>query len=281
MKKCWLDGKTVVISGASSGIGRELSKKLILRHDCHVLGIGRSKEKFEAILDSLGEKKDHLEYYTFDVSDKSSWEQFAEKIKDRGIDILINNAGVLPPFASFDRLVELSEKETGDKCDGLERVMRVNYMSILYATTYLLPIIEKSSSPALINVASSAGLCALPGISVYSASKGAVKNFTESLRLEKKYYVGLICPGFTKTDIFRSQTRSMDGKLINFIATSLEKMANKIYKGIKRKRRRMVFGMDAKIMDGWYRHFPRRSLTFFRDVMRGAHAEIFRDIFDE
>ncbi len=280
MKKCWINGKTIIITGASSGIGREITRKFIQNNDCHVIGVGRSVEKFQALAQSLGEKSNHLEYYTFDVSEKSAWIDFADKIKGRSIDVLINNAGVLPPFASFDRLVELSEKESGDKCTKLEAVMKTNFMSILYACTYLLPMVEKSSTPALINVCSSAGCCALPGISVYSASKGAVKNFTESLMLEKGYYVGMICPGFTKTDIFRNQRRSMDNKLIDFIATNLDTMSRKIYRGICKKRRRMVFGFDAKIMDGWYRHYPRRSLTFFRDVMRRSHAEIFKDIFE-
>ena len=78
-------------------------------------------------------------------------------------------------------------------------------------------IIEKSSTPAIINVASSAGLCALPGTAIYSASKAGIKNFTESLMCEKDYYIGLVCPGFTKTNIFRQQTK----KPITFLAIGL------------------------------------------------------------
>ena len=279
-RRTWIDGKTVVVTGASSGIGRKLTQMLIERNDCHVIGIGRCIEKFEALSMELGEKKDHLEYYTFDVSDKSAWVNFAIHMRERNIDVIINNAGVLPPFASFNHLAEWSEAETGDRAEALERVMKINFLSVLYSCAYILPIVERSTTPALINVASSAGLCALPGISVYSASKAATKNFTESLRLEKDYYVGLICPGFTRTDIFRNQHRSMDGKLIDMIATTLEKMSRKIYRGIIHRKRRMVFGLDAHAMDGLYRHFPRASLTFFRDVMRASHAEIFRDIFE-
>ena len=198
-------------------------------------------------------------------------------MKDSKIDILINNAGVLPSFASFKKYVEnCSEDDNAD----IERVMQINFMSVVYGVKYLTPILEKSLSPAIVNIASSAGLCALPGIAMYSASKGAVKNFTESIMLERNYYVGLVCPGFTKTDIFRNQKHSSESKLIDMISTSLDKMSKKIYKGILRKKKRMVFGLDARAMDSLYRHFPKGSLKMFTSVLRKANIELFSDVFD-
>lgn len=277
MNKKWCDDKTIVITGASSGIGRELARLFLVNNKARVIGVGRNEDKMKEFKSSLGDLAENFEYRLFNVSDENSWRDFAKFLEDRPIDILINNAGVLPPFASFDRLVELSAK---DSCEELNKIMQINFMSVVYGVKYLSPIIEKSDTPAIINVASSAGLCSLPGISMYSASKAAVKNFTESLSLERKYYVGLVCPGFTKTDIFRSQLHSTESKLINMISTSLDKMSKKIYKGIIKRRKRMVFGLDARAMDTLYRHFPRASLKFFNGVLRKAKIELFDDVFD-
>lgn len=286
MSKCWLNNKNIVITGASSGIGRALAEKLIRENDCHIIGVGRNEEKMLTFKSSLGELQDHFDYQLFDVSSEENWRDFATYLKDKNIDILINNAGMLPPFSSFDNLIKFEkEKHKVDKnniniCESIHNIMNTNFMSIVYSCTYLMPIIEKSASPAIINVSSSAGLCPLAGISMYSASKGAVKNFTECLALEKKYYVGLVCPGFTKTDIFRNQRNSSDSRLINLISTDLDKMVKKIYKGVCKKKKRMVLGFDAKLMDKLYRHFPRLSLKIFNSVLRKAHISLFDDVYE-
>lgn len=277
MSKKWCNNKTIVITGASSGIGRELARLFLVKHNARVIGVGRSEEKMLAFKNSLGDYADRFEYRLFDVSDENCWKDFAEYLIDKNIDILINNAGVLPPFARFEKLVDFSAQEN---CCELEKIMKINFMSVVYGVRYLTPLLEKSETPAIINVASSAGLCALPGIAMYSASKAAVKNFTESLRLERNYYIGLVCPGFTKTDIFREQKHTTDNKLINMISTDLDKMSNKIYKGILKQRKRMVFGFDAKAMDKLYRHFPNTSLKLFNSILKRADIELFNDVFE-
>lgn len=282
--KAWFDKCTCIITGASSGIGRGLTKKLILDNDCKVIGIGRNEQKMLSLIEELGNKKDNFEYYLFDVSSEFNWKGFASTIQDREINILINNAGVLPPFANYEKLLNndthRNQNHFINKCDNITEVMNINFMSMIYSCTYLLPIIEKSKTPAVINVSSSAGLCALPGISSYSASKAAVKNFTECLALEKGYYVGLICPGFTKTEIFRNQKYTTENKLINMISTDLDKMVGKIYKCIKAKKKRCVIGFDAKCMDWGYRHFPNASLKLFRAVLKKAKIELFNEVFE-
>jgi len=292
VKKSWIQDKVVLLTGASSGIGRELAKLLIEKNNCYVIGIGRNEEKFISFKSELADKSDRFEYKIMDVSIEENWKALRDEFQERHLDILINNAGVLPPFASFEKLSLMSQQQVANKreendidnniteCSYLKSIMDINFNSILYSSHYLCHIIEKANTPAIINICSSAGLCALPGISVYSASKGAVKNFTESLRLEKKYYVGLVCPGFTKTDIFRSQKRNYDSKLIRLIATDLYKMTKKIYRGIKRKKRRMVFGMDAKFMDWIYRTFKAGGLSMLGSVMKSAKIDLFKDIFE-
>ena len=188
---------------------------------------------------------------TNDAMSEEEWQKFAREMDNRSVSIVINNAGVLPKFKTFDKATD------GVTCKDYMRTQDINYSSIVYSSYYMCPVIEKNLNPAIINIASSSGLCPLPGMASYSGSKAAVKNFTEVMTLEKKYYVGLVCPGFTKTEIFREQSGRIDKGLVGLIATELDKMAYKIYKGILKKRKRMVFGFDAKMMDIGYRWFPR------------------------
>lgn len=277
MKKCWLDGKTIVLTGASSGIGRSLTKLLISKNNCHVIGVGRSEEKFKSLAQELGDKADCFEYILMDVAVEDNWIELSNKLQNSSIDIIINNAGILPPFESFENFAKL--KDEGKLKEKIDGVMGVNFLSAVCACGYMSNIIEKSNTPAIINIASSSALCPLPGISIYSASKSAIKNFTECLMLEKNYLVSLICPGFTKTDIFRYQKHLSDNKLINLVATNLDKMSYKIYKAIKKKKRRCVFGFDAKWMNRLYRMAPLRSPRFMAKILKRSKIELFDDVF--
>ena len=265
----------MVITGASSGIGKTLAHMLITKHNCHVIGVGRSEQKMLEFAKVLGDKSSNFEYQLFDVGVEDNWIKFADYLKDKRPDILINNAGILPPFAKFD-----NQLDDENLCKNVRSVMDTNFMSVVYSCAYVLPLIEKSDTPALINISSSAGLCALPGISIYSASKGAVKNFTESMMFEKNYYVGLVCPGFTKTNIFRNQKHTTNNKLINWISTDVDKMVNKIYKGIVRKKKRIVCGLDARFMDFMYRLVRTHGIGFCTKILKSSKIELFEDVFN-
>ena len=279
MKKSWIDGKTILITGASSGIGREHEKKFILTNNSRVIGVGRREEKFKSLIAELGDKSELFEYKLFDVSIEQNWKDLQQELKDKNLDVIINNAGILPRFESFDNFCKRNNETNISQ--EINKVMDTNFLAVALSCAYLTPIIEKSPTPAIINIASSASLCALPGISIYSASKSAVKNFTESLSLEKDYYVGLMCPGFTKTEIFRNQTRKTDSKLINLIESDLTKMVNKIYRAICKKKNRCVFGFDAKCMDRLYRLAPKSSLKLFRNILKKSHIDLFEDVFNK
>lgn len=277
MSKNWIDNKTVVITGASAGIGKGVTEKLIKKHNCKVIGIARSKEKTEKFVEELGEYAKNFSYKLFDVSSKENWEEFAEYLKENNIqpDVLINNAGILPKF----------NKTQNYSIEEIERVMNINFYSAVYSINALLPMILKSESPAIINVASSAALMALAGTSTYSASKGALKSFTESLRedLRGKCYVTVICPGFTKTDIFRNQdsNTAKGEKMINAISTNCDKMVNMIVKGIERKKELMIFGFDAQFMKIFGRLTPVQGGRLFSAVMKMSKLPLFDAVFKD
>lgn len=275
MNKCWFDYKTVIITGASSGMGKGLAEKFIKEHNCKVIGVARTESKLQAFKKELGNKEDYFTYYTFDVSVKENWDSFADDLKQKGIfpDILINNAGILPKFNRFSKM----------SLDEVNKTMQINFFSCIYSVNALLPILLRSQNAGIINIASSAALCSLAGTSIYSASKSALKSFTDALREEHRRdcYVGLVCPGFTKTDIFRNQEKSSDKtmKALNFVSTDCDKMVELIEKGIWKKKADMVFGIDAHAMNIGNKLISTGCSRIASKVIELSGLSIFREVF--
>lgn len=277
MSNCWLHGKTVVVTGASGGMGAGIAATLIKKHGCTVIGIARNEQKMLNVISELGEENaKRFSYRLFDVSVRENWEKFAEELKENKtkIDILINNAGILPKFKRFDRY----------SYEEIENAMNINFYSSVYSVKTLLPMILESSTPAVINIDSSAALMTLAGTSMYSASKAALKAFTEALRTEfsGKMYVGLVCPGFTKTDIFRGQTGvtiDRGAKAIDLISTDCDIMVKKIMLGIELRMPMQIHGMDAHAMSIVNRMMPTKGSKLFSSVMRMAKIDLFKEVF--
>jgi short-subunit dehydrogenase len=276
MKKCWLCGKTVIITGASGGLGFAVSKLLIEKYSCTILAVGRNKEKMQNSKNSLGELKDKFIDFYFDVSSLSAWESFKKELISKNLspDILINNAGFMLPFASFDKY-EISE---------IEEIVKTNMMSIIYSVKTLKRLLDNSKTPAIVNISSAAGLCAVVGQSMYCATKFAVRGFTETIRQEykKKYYVGGVYPGFIKTDILnRQSTTDKENKLINKLMMPVSKASKRIVKGIKKRKKSMVMGFDGRSMSIFGRLFPKLTPSIIRGVLKCSKLELFKDVFSD
>ncbi|MFR5875242.1 MAG: SDR family NAD(P)-dependent oxidoreductase [Eubacterium sp.] len=277
--ECWLKGKTVVVTGASGGMGAGIAATLIKKHGCTVIGVARSETKMLKFIDELGPTyAEQFSYKLFDVSVKENWENFAEELKENGtkIDILINNAGILPKFKRFDKY----------SYEEIDRAININFYSCVYSTKTLLPMLLESSTPGIINIDSSAALMTLAGTSMYSASKAALKGFTEALRVEfqGKMYVSLVCPGFTKTDIFRDQgaeSNSKGQKVMDMISTDCDLMVKMIMRGIEFKAPMQVHGIDAHAMSIFNRLMPVYGSKLFSSVMRMANVDIFKEVFSD
>ena len=277
--ECWLNNKTVVVTGASGGMGAGIAATLIKKHNCTVIGVARSEPKMLKFIEELGDNyASKFSYKLFDVSVKENWENFAQELKDNGVkvDILVNNAGILPKFKRFDRY----------SYDEIEKAMNINFYSCIYSTKTLLPMLLESSSPAVINIDSSAALMTLAGTSMYSSSKAALRAFTEALRVEfkGKMYVGLVCPGFTKTDIFRNQgaeSNSNGQKVMDMISTDCDIMVKRIMRGIENKYPMQVRGFDAHAMSIANRIAPVYGSKLFSSVMRMANVDIFKEVFSD
>lgn len=276
MSNCWLSGKTCVVTGASGGMGAGIAATLIKKHGCKVIGVARSEPKMKKFIEELGPTyAEQFSYKLFDVSKNENWVNFAQELKDEGvkIDVLVNNAGILPKFKRFDRY----------EMDEIEKAININFYSCVYSIKALLPMLLESNDPGIINIDSSAALMSLAGTSMYSASKAALKGFTEALREEfrSKVYVGLVCPGFTKTDIFRDQKN--DGgkgqKVMDMISTDCDLMVKMIMFGIEHKQALQIHGMDAHAMSVFGKLLPVNGSRLFSAIMKAADIDLFNDVF--
>jgi len=261
--------KTVIITGASSGIGKCLAFKLIKSYGCSVIAIARNEERLLSAKNELGDLKDRYTVTPFDASIRENWINLAESLEktDTYPDILINCAGILPKFSSNEGLAEL------------EKVMNINFYSQVYAIDVLLPLLEKSKGGAIINFSSASALCPFGGVKGYTASKAAVENYTAALACESKLYVGCIIPGFIKTDIMKNQGASeKEARLFSHVCSDLDKSVRKMIRRIKRKKSRIVVGPDARLMSFVYKHFPKRGPKLITRFLRKTGLDIFKEI---
>lgn len=271
MKKYDFTNKTAVITGASSGIGYNLTKLLIEKYNVKVIGIARNEERLKNLQNENEKTKSNFTYKPFDVSILENWQNFYNYLNESDIqpDILINCAGILPKFKKFE----------DTSIDDLLSVININFLAQVYSTKILLPLIKRSKNPLIINVSSSASLCTFGGISMYSASKSALKSFTESLICEEKIKVVSVMPGVTKTNIFSMQSK--DEKALNIvdkIAKSPEKVANKIIKKVRRNKKRIIIGFDAKLMNFFYKLFPNLTPKIITKFLKNSKYKIFEDM---
>lgn len=259
--------KTAVVSGASSGLGYEISKLLCTRYGCRVVGIARRADRLLDAQRRLGNKFIPV---VCDVTDEADRAGLLDFLDENGIkpDILINNAGVLPEFACF----------TPEKTGELERVMELNFHSHVKMCAAFLPLLLESEHGAIVNVASSAALATLPGTAAYSASKSALLAFTESLSLEYggRLFVAAVCPGMTATELFDSHEGA---SFIGKFAPSAERTAKKIVRRLRRGRKKIVTGVDAHLMSLGNRFFGRGALKVFAFFIKAVKMPMFRNTF--
>lgn len=275
----WIYNKNIILSGASSGIGKELALLLINKYNCHILGLARTESKLVALKDSLGDKSKMFDYYPMDVGDSNNWANLVKHLEklDFKPDILINNAGTMTPFESFEKIGK----------EQVDRVFGTNFLSVTYAVRELLPLLKQSKTPAIINISSASALGCLPGVSIYSASKSALKTYSEILHCEQKgqVFVSTIMPGFAKTNLFYNKDNSRDiinardKKIIDFFSMASSKMAKKIIKVIKRKKARAIIGFDAKFINASYKLTPQTSGKFIGKVMKVSKLSTFDDVY--
>ena len=190
-------GKTIWITGASSGIG-EAFARAFFSEGVNLILSSRREDVLKDVKESLGEDTSNVKIITLDLTDSES---FPEKTKEAlaafgQIDVLINNGGVSQRATVMD-----SEMST------LRRLMEINYFGSAGLTKEVLPHMVERKSGHIIVTSSVAGKIGTKFRSGYAASKHAVQGFFNSLRQEMYEHnvaVTLLCPGFIKTNISKN-----------------------------------------------------------------------------
>lgn len=257
-----LKNKTIIISGATGGIGSALVHLLTHKYNCKVYGLGRNKEKMQALINSLENK----ELFTPIFMDITSRDYTALDDIEK-VDLLINNAGIMPPFTPTLQCTE----------ENFRKVMDINFFSQIALTNHLLPVLNKSENGGVCFISSADALCPIAGTSAYGASKSALKTYGETLASENAgLYVSTVYPGFTKTDLF-SDLSFNDG-LISAFASPAEKTASKICKKLSKRKARIITGTDAHFMNILYKFMPVLGPKLIRKVLKKSGKDAFKNI---
>jgi len=227
--------KVVVITGASSGIGRALAKEFAAKGARLTLGARRTE-----LLDELQSELPGTEILVqkTDVSIENDCRLLMEEtIKRFGqIDVLINNAGI-----SMRALFEDVDLKV------IHQLMDVNFFGTVYCTKYALPHLLKTNG-SLVGIISIAGFVGLPGRSGYSASKFAIRGFLDTVRIEnlkKGLHVLVAAPGFTASEVRKvaltndgssqGETPRDESKMM-----SAEECAHHIFRAIQKRKRELI-----------------------------------------
>jgi uncharacterized protein len=190
-------GKTALVTGASSGIGRTFAEALAVRGS-NLLLAARSEEALVDLADGLGKKHGiTARAIAVDLSDEKGPGQLMESVRQAGahVDILVNNAG----FGTYGRFEELPAERD-------HREVMLNVAALARLTHMVVPSMLTRGAGVLINVASTAAFQPLPFMAIYGATKAFVLSFTEALWAELKdrnIRVLAVCPGPTQTNFFK------------------------------------------------------------------------------
>jgi short-subunit dehydrogenase len=252
--------KCALITGASSGIGLELSK-IFASEGYDLILVARNETKLNQL--AAGLKQQHrrnIIVLAKDLSDPAAPEQIAETLQSQGvtIDVLVNNAG----YGTHGEFVR------SDPAEEL-RMIQVNLISLTHLTRLFLPGMVKRGHGRILNLGSTGSFAPTPGMAVYAATKAYVLSFSEALSEELKgsgVQVTALCPGVTLTG-FQERAHVTNIRMLRGPAMSAREVAEAGYRSLMRGKTVVVPGFMNQLMAFFVRLTPRATVRQISRLM--------------
>lgn len=250
----YFGGKVILITGASSGIGKALAEQFAAS-DVKLILTARSVEELENVSKICESKGATCSVFYLDISSTQSIDDFIKNLilKYLSIDILINNAGISQRSLAEETVQEVNR-----------RIMEVNFFGPVYLTQKLFPLLLKSAKAQIVLMSSLTGTFGFPLRSAYAASKHAIEGFFESWMLEnehKNVSFTVIAPGRIFTNISYSALQK-DGEVQNTLddgqknGISAAVCAQKICNAIIKQKRKIYIVKSERVLLFFHKHFP-------------------------
>ena len=238
--------KTIIITGAASGIGKGLAEAFA-KQNAILLLLDINEDLLKQVAENLKQSGANIEFAILDVCDeaktKQLWSDFANK--HNRLDYIFNNAGY-----------GMAEEAQDIPTEQWLKMVNVNLMGVIYGAMEAFKIMKEKGGGHIINTASLAGLIGSPGSLPYATTKSAVVGFSKSLRVEGAVFnikVTALCPGFIDTGIYENAwTGGISNKLfrktIPLPIIPLSEAITETIRGVEKNQQLIVFPRYAKIL---------------------------------
>ena len=264
-----LDGRTAVVTGGGSGIGRATAEALADK-GCRLALVDVSQAGLDRAAADLRQRGTAVSTHTVDVRDAEAMSALADAVaaEHGACHILVNNAGVTSAGA-FEE----------ESLDDLHWIVDINVWGVVHGCHAFLPLLRKQDEAHIVNLSSMVGLLGFAHNASYSLTKGAVRAFTEALRGElvtTSIGVTAVFPGAIHTAITDSARGSRAESIAKMgrsrfaplVMRPPSSVAGKIVRAIERDRGRVIVGPDAHLVSLWSRLAPGRSAQLGRLTSR-------------
>jgi short-subunit dehydrogenase len=234
MSKRQIQDSRAIVTGASSGIGREIARELA-RAGAKVVAVARRADRLRELFEQISAEGGSAATVAGDITDPQTRLRAVEAAQANygGLDILVNNAGI--------GAMGLFEHADPNR---VRAIMEVNFFALVEMTRVALPLLKQGSNPMVVNICSVLGHRAAPHSSEYCASKFAVRGFSEAIRAELAIHgidVLVVSPGTTETEFFEHVLEKKgEPKWPQHAAVSAAAVARKTVQAMRRGRHEII-----------------------------------------
>jgi short-subunit dehydrogenase len=257
-----VQGKTIIVTGAANGIGKEIALEL-LRRGSNVIAFDRDEKALKEL--SIAVDNGNLSIYSVDITNKDMINEYAEKIiKERTeVDGLINCAGIIQPFIRFE----------DTQYEMIKKIMDVNFWGTINVIQAFIKHLGMRAEAHIVNISSMGGFFPVPGQTIYGASKAAVRMLTEGMFAEyqkSNIRVTVVIPGGVNTNIIEHSGSKPNEKMEKIRKViklpSPQKAALKIINGMEKNKFRVFIGIDSKLLNFANKLVPRFAIRLATKV---------------